>query len=65
MQKESLLEVISFIEEIIDELEDELVPIDEVADSEEELENMSKLQTKIDTLSALTLDLMSFDWDEK
>jgi len=65
MQKESLLEVISFIEEIIDELEDELVPLDEVADSEQELEDMSKLQTKIDTLSALTLDLMSFDWDEK
>ena len=65
MHKESLLEVISFIEQIIDELEDELVPIDEVADSEEDLSEMSKLQTKIDTLSALTLDLMSFDWDEK
>jgi hypothetical protein len=65
MQKESLLEVINFIESIIDELEDDLVPIDEVADTEDDVAEMIALQTKIDTLSQLTLDLMSFDWEEK
>jgi hypothetical protein len=65
MQKESLLEVISFIEDIIDELEDDLVPIDEVANTEEEVAETTKLQNKIETLSQLTLDLMSFNWEEK
>jgi hypothetical protein len=65
MQKESLLEVISFIEEIINELEDDLVPIDEVANTEEEIAEITKLQIKIETLSELTLDLMSFNWEEK
>ena len=65
MQKDSLLQVIDFIEAIIDELEDDLVPLDEVADTEEEVSEMIALQTKIDTLSQLILDLMSFDWEEK
>ena len=65
MHKESLLEVVNFIEAIIDELECELIPLDEVADTPEELTAMIALQTKIDTLSELILDLMSFDWEEK
>jgi hypothetical protein len=65
MHKESLLEVVNFIESIIDELENDLVPIDEIADTEEDVAEMIALQTKIDTLSELILDLMSFDWEEK
>jgi|688.fasta_scaffold87956_9 hypothetical protein len=65
MHKESLLEVVNFIEAIIDELECELIPLDEVADTPEELTAMITLQTKIDTLSELILDMMSFDWEEK
>lgn len=65
MHKESLLEVVTFIENIIDELEDDLVPIDEAADTEEDVAEMIALQTKIDTLAELILDLMSFDWEEK
>jgi hypothetical protein len=65
MHKDSLLEVINFIEAIIDEMECDLIPLDEVADTPEELTQMIELQTKIDTLSQLILDLMSFDWEEK
>lgn len=65
MQKDSLLEVINFIEAIIDEMECDLIPLDEIADTPEELSEMISLQTKIDTLSQLILDLMSFDWEEK
>jgi len=65
MHKDSLLEVIDFIEAIIDEMECDLIPLDEVADTPEELTQMIELQTKIDTLSQLILDLMSFDWEEK
>ena len=65
MHKESLLEVIGFIEGIIDDLENDLVPIDEVADTEQDILEMTELQIKIDTLSQLILDLMSFDWDKK
>ena len=62
MHKESLLEVIDFIANIIDELEDELVPLDEVADTDEELEKVKELQNKVDALSQLSLALMSADW---
>jgi hypothetical protein len=62
MHKESLLEVIDFIANVIDELEDELVPLDEVADTEEELEKVKELQDKVDALSQLSLALMSADW---
>lgn len=62
MDKESLLEVIDFITSTIDELEDELVPLDEVADTDEELEKVKELQDKIDSLSQLSLALMSNDW---
>ena len=62
MDKESLLEVIDFITSTIDELEDELVPLDEVADTDEELEKVKELQDKIDALSQLSLALMSNDW---
>jgi hypothetical protein len=64
MHKESLLEVIDFIANIIDELEDELVPLDEVADTEEELEKVKELQNKVDALSQLSLALMSAEWKE-
>jgi hypothetical protein len=46
-------------------MECDLIPLDEVADTPEELTQMIELQTKIDTLSQLILDLMSFDWEEK
>ena len=62
MDKESLLEIIDFIASTIDELEDELVPLDEVADTDEELEKVKELQDKIDALSQLSLALMSNDW---
>ena len=62
MDKESLLEVIDFITSTIDEFEDELVPLDEVADTDEELEKVKELQDKIDSLSQLSLALMSNDW---
>ena len=62
MDKESLLEVIDFITSTIDELEDELVPLDEVAETDEELEKVKELQDKIDALSQLSLALMSNDW---
>ena len=65
MHKESLLEVVDFITSIIDELEDELVPLDEVADTEEELEKVKELQDKIDALSQLSLALMSNDWKKE
>lgn len=62
MDKESLLEVIDFITSTIDELENELVPLDEVADTDEELEKVKELQDKMDALSQLSLALMSNDW---
>ena len=62
MDKESLLEVIDFITSTIDEFEDELVPLDEVAETDEELEKVKELQDKIDALSQLSLALMSNDW---
>lgn len=65
MDKESLLEVIDFIRSTIDELEDELVPLDEVADTDEELEKVKELQDKIDALSQLSLALMSNDWKKE
>ena len=65
MDKESLLEVINFIENIIDELEDELVPLDEVAVTEKELEKVKELQDKVDALSQLSLALMSNDWKKE
>jgi excinuclease UvrABC nuclease subunit len=65
MDKESLLEVIDFITSTIDELEDELVPLDEVADTDEELEKVKELQDKIDALSQLSLALMSNDWKKE
>ena len=65
MDKESLLEVIDFIRSTIDELEDELVPLDEVADTDEELEKVKELQDKIDSLSQLSLALMSNDWKKE
>ena len=65
MDKESLLEVIDFITSTIDELEDELVPLDEVADTEEELEKVKELQDKIDSLSQLSLALISNDWKKE
>jgi len=65
MDKESLLEVIDFITSTIDELEDELVPLDEVADTDEELEKVKELQDKIDSLSQLSLALMSNDWKKE
>jgi hypothetical protein len=65
MQKNSLLKVIDFIEIIIDDLENDLVPLDEIADTQEDVEKMIVLQTKIDTLAQLILDLMSFEWDEE
>jgi hypothetical protein len=65
MDKESLLEVIDFITSTIDELEDELVPLDEVADTDEELEKVKELQDKIDALSQLSLALMSNDWKQE
>ena len=65
MHKESLLEVIDFITSTIDELEDELVPLDEVADTDEELEKVKELQDKIDALSQLSLALMSNDWKKE
>lgn len=65
MDKESLLEVIDFITSTIDELEDELVPLDEVADTDEELEKVKELQDKIDALSQLSLALMSHDWKKE
>ena len=63
MHKESLLEVIDFIANVIDELEDELVPLDEVADTDEELEKVKELQDKVDALSQLSLALMSNEWE--
>ena len=65
MDKESLLEVIDFITSTIVELEDELVPLDEVADTDEELEKVKELQDKIDALSQLSLALMSNDWKQE
>ena len=65
MDKESLLEVLDFIRSTIDELEDELVPLDEVADTDEELEKVKELQDKIDSLSQLSLALMSNDWKKE
>jgi len=65
MQKNSLLKVIDFIEIIIDDLENDLVPLDEIANTQEDVEKMIVLQTKIDTLAQLILDLMSFEWDEE
>ena len=65
MDKVSLLEVIDFITSTIDELEDELVPLDEVADTDEELEKVKELQDKIDALSQLSLALMSNDWKKE
>ena len=65
MDKESLLEIIDFIASTIDELEDELVPLDEVADTDEELEKVKELQDKIDALSQLSLALMSNDWKKE
>ena len=65
MDKESLLEVIDFITSTIDELEDELVPLDEVAETDEELEKVKELQDKIDALSQLSLALMSNDWKKE
>jgi hypothetical protein len=65
MDKESLLEVIDFVTSTIDELEDELVPLDEVADTDEELEKVKELQDKIDALSQLSLALMSNDWKKE
>ena len=65
MDKESLLEVIDFITSTIDEFEDELVPLDEVADTDEELEKVKELQDKIDSLSQLSLALMSNDWKKE
>ena len=65
MDTESLLEVIDFITSTIDELEDELVPLDEVADTDEELEKVKELQDKIDALSQLSLALMSNDWKKE
>ena len=65
MDKESLLEVIDFIRSTIDELEDELVPLDEVAETDEELEKVKELQDKIDALSQLSLALMSNDWKKE
>lgn len=65
MDKESLLEVIDFIRSTIDELEDELVPLDEVADTDEELEKVKELQDKIDSLSQLSLALISNDWKKE
>lgn len=62
MDKESLLEVIDFIANIVDELEDELVPLDEVAETEQELEKVKELQDKVDALSQLSLALMSHEW---
>ena len=65
MDKESLLEVIDFITNTIDELEEDLVPLDEVADTDEELEKVKELQDKIDALSQLSLALMSNDWKKE
>jgi hypothetical protein len=65
MDKESLLEIIDFIASTIDELEDELVPLDEVADTDEELEKVKELQDKIDALSQLSLALMTNDWKKE
>ena len=65
MDKESLLEVIDFITSTIDEFEDELVPLDEVAETDEELEKVKELQDKIDALSQLSLALMSNDWKQE
>ena len=65
MDKESLLEVIDFITSTIDEFEDELVPLDEVAETDEELEKVKELQDKIDALSQLSLALMSNDWKKE
>ena len=65
MQKNSLLKVIDFIEIIIDDLENDLVPLDEIADTQQDVEKMIVLQTKIDTLAQLILDLMSFEWEEE
>ena len=65
MDKESLLEIIDFIASTIDELEDELVPLDEVADTDEELEKVKELQDKIDALSQLSLALISNDWKKE
>ena len=65
MDKESLLDVIDFITITIDEFEDELVPLDEVAETDEELEKVKELQDKIDALSQLSLALMSNDWKKE
>ena len=65
MDKESRLEVIDFITSTIDEFEDELVPLDEVAETDEELEKVKELQDKIDALSQLSLALMSNDWKKE
>ena len=65
MDKESLLEVIDFITSTIDVFEDELVPLDEVAETDEELEKVKELQDKIDALSQLSLALMSNDWKKE
>ena len=65
MDKKSLIEVIDFIASIVDELEDEIVPLDEVADTEEELEKVKELQNKVDALSQLSLALMSADWKKE
>ena len=46
-------------------LENDLVPLDEIANTQEDVEKMIVLQTKIDTLAQLILDLMSFEWDEE
>lgn len=62
MHKESLLEVIDFIANSVNELEEVLVPLDEVADTEAEFEKVRELQNQIDALSQLSMALMSHDW---